>query len=249
MPPRDVMNMPTRAPMPTPAPPPQPFPYPMPPGGEQIPAGGNLGVRTQQPPMVATPAAMPTAPITVDPLQYGVTSPYGAEDIRKEAAKANIGSQVKQAEEQLKTQQGQQKVATILQRMSDINDELKNLGGIVSESQSPVERAGAYAATTRLGQEARTVADPKTQALAEEYKKLQSALLPYYASAAGLGAKSLDSEGERKSILDSFGSPDSLYEANQRQLTNLGNLFNTKISSAANGKKLLRYNPQTGRIE
>lgn len=149
------------------------------------------------------------------------------ENVKLEGQKimADYESQIKQAEEALKTKKGKTQVSGILSKMNKINEELKSMGAIMSQDQDVLDRASTYAATTGLGQEARKVTNPKAQALAEEYEKLQSTLLPFYASAADLGAKSLDSEGERKSILSSFGDPSGLYEANKEQLQNLNNLF------------------------
>jgi len=122
----------------------------------------------------------------------------------------------------------------IIDRMRQINKELKDLGEISSESQGMMQRGTAALAGTGVGQAVEKVTDPKSQALRDEYKKLQSTFLPFYATAAGLGAKSLDSEGERKSILDSFGDPAGLYEANERQLENLTNLIGTGGQSTTN---------------
>jgi hypothetical protein len=146
-------------------------------------------------------------------------------DVEKQKALKGYETEISRAGAELKEKKGQRKVADVLGRMKQINEELKNKKAIVSGDASLKENIGRYISTTGLGQEARKIKDPETQALAEEYTKLQSTLLPYYASAAGLGAKSLDSEGERKSILGSFGDPSGIYEANKRQLQTLEGLF------------------------
>jgi len=146
-------------------------------------------------------------------------------DLANKMKMAQFDNQIQFANTELKTDQGQQKVQNILDRMGQLNDELQKRGGLVSDSQSFLQRADSAMMTTGLGQGVRKISDPQTQALAEEYRSLQATLLPYYATAAGLGAKSLDSEGERKSILDSFGSPTGIYQANKNQLDNLYVLF------------------------
>lgn len=129
------------------------------------------------------------------------------------------------AKQQLKNEKGKKQVGDILDRMAQINQLLKNEDAIIHGDMSGRQKLEAYAATSNIGMEARKVNNPQVQSLAEEYRNLQATLLPFYASAAGLGAKSLDSEGERKSILDSFGSPQGIFEANDRQLNNLRKTF------------------------
>jgi hypothetical protein len=145
----------------------------------------------------------------------------GAADM---AAK-NYESQIKAAEEEFKSGVANNKVTQVLTRMRQINDSLKDMGAIVSQEMPYAERLKTAASTTQIGQGIRKFDNPEAQALAEEYSNLQSTLLPYYATAAGLGSKSLDSEGERKSILSSFGSPAGIYEANKNQINNLYSLF------------------------
>lgn len=146
-------------------------------------------------------------------------------DLARDLVKMDYENQIKTAAEILKSQEGKNTVANVVNRMNEINEALNQRGAIISQDQSLQGRAGTYLATTRLGQEARKVLDPESQALAEEYKKLQSILLPFFAQASGLGAKSLDSEGERKSILGSFGDPSGIYEANKNQIQNLYKVF------------------------
>jgi hypothetical protein len=115
-----------------------------------------------------------------------------------------------------------------LDRMNEINNTLNKNGVLVSEKQgiagnaSNMLRNAPYA-----GGVGEKVLDPKNKALKEEYERLRSVLLPFYAKASGLGSKSLDSEGERKSMLDSFGSMEGTYEGNKAQLENLANMIGT----------------------
>lgn len=169
-----------------------------------------------------------------------ITRQYAQETAVKTQAeknKADYENQIALANEEIKTGAANSKVATVLNRMKQINESLKQKGAIVSSSDPYARRIAATAATTDLGQGIRKFNDPEAQALAEEYASLQATLLPYYASAAGLGAKSLDSEGERKSILSSFGSPAGIYDANVQQLETLSTLFgvgqNTNILDQA----------------
>lgn len=147
--------------------------------------------------------------------------------VKLEAEKQRLSyeDQIKNANEEIKSGQANAKVATVLNRMNEINEALKQKGAIVSSDSNYGQRLAATAATTDLGQGIRKFNDPQAQALAEEYRNLQATLLPYYANAAGLGAKSLDSEGERKSILQSFGDPAGIYDANKQQIGTLSKLF------------------------
>jgi len=159
------------------------------------------------------------------------------EAVKIEASKqkTDYENQIKLAAEEFKTGQANSKVALVLDRMNKINEALKQKGAIVSSDSSYAQRMAATAATSDLGQGIRKFNDPEAQALAEEYTSLQSTLLPYYASAAGLGAKSLDSEGERKSILQSFGNPAGIYDANLQQLQTLSSLFGVQSATQDGG--------------
>ena len=180
--------------------------------------------------------------LRIDPSQYGVTSPYAREDVGKAQAQAQIGlitdiakldyqEQLRIADETLKSQEGKQKVGNIIARMQQINQALKEKDAIVSVQQGGLSRTKTTLETSPLGQVARKVTDPEAQALASEYEKLQATLLPFFAKASGLGAKSLDSEGERKSIMGSFGDPGGIYETNLNQLQNLEQLFGVQQGS------------------
>lgn len=135
------------------------------------------------------------------------------------------------SKEKLKTERGKNQVGNLLNRMDEINDALKQREAIMVGDAPLKDRIKTYLETTGVGQEGRKILDPETQAYAEEYRNLQATLLPFYATAAGLGAKSLDSEGERKSILDSFGSPSGIYSANARQIDNLRKTFGLEPKS------------------
>jgi len=201
-----------------------------------------MGVTPAQPSMKA-PMPLPSqasAP-TVDfmgmqNIDTSGLSPFGAEDVKK----FQIQEQIKQQAEQNNTDTQKMSAQQVLNRLNQINEELLQLGAVVSEKQPMTQRVGAYIKGTEKGQEASKVADPKVQALREEFKNLQSTFLPFYASAAGLGAKSLDSEAERKSILDSFGNPAGIYEANRNQLKNLTEL----IGSGSSKKSITDYSDE-----
>lgn len=160
--------------------------------------------------------------------------------LQKDKAMKDYEAEIKFAADRLKTEKGQKSVSTILNRMGEINEMLKKDNAIIHDNMPALERVGKYAETSGVGQEYRKVKNPRVQALAEEYTRLQSTLLPYYATAAGLGAKSLDSEGERKSILDSFGSPSGIYESNKSQLETLNKLFSGKPQTEAKEEKTSR---------
>ncbi len=134
-------------------------------------------------------------------------------------------NEIKTSADLLKTKQGKQKVTQILSRMNELNEALKDKGAIVSSNQGVLDNFKSYLDTTSVGQEVRKFSDPAVQQYADEYDKLRNTLLPFYASAAGLGAKSLDSDGERKAILSSFGDAGGIYESNKSQLENLRQLF------------------------
>lgn len=200
---------------------------------EDIPVGGTLMTPEQ---FDAAKAPQITGPLAGTKRGEFMEAQAG---LKVEGAKIlkDYDNQIATAGSELKEKKGLDKVASVLKRMKEINEKLKEKKAIVSGEASFGENVGRYVATTGLGQEVRKVTNPQTQALAEEYTKLQSTLLPYYASAAGLGAKSLDSEGERKSILGSFGDPSGIYESNKQQLKTLEGLFGVGNGNGAGPSK------------
>lgn len=193
---------------------------------DQRSAQQNVDALSQPAPQMPDMGGAPTiqAPAGSSPITIQKTAEENIK-LQKEMALKKYEFDINKATSSLKTKEGKEKVNGILNRMGELNDLLKSEGSIISEDMPLNERAATYLATTNIGQQGRKVMNPKVQAYAEEYTKLQSTLLPFYASAAGLGAKSLDSDGERKSILGSFGDPSGIYEANQSQLNNLNKLF------------------------
>jgi len=121
-----------------------------------------------------------------------------------------------------------------LDRMNEINTKLNENGVLVSDKQGIVGNASNMLRNAPYaGGVGEKILDPKNKALKEEYERLRSVLLPFYAKASGLGSKSLDSEGERKSMLDSFGSMEGTYEGNKAQLENLANMIGTGFKKDA----------------
>lgn len=140
-----------------------------------------------------------------------------------------------------------------LTRMNEINETLKEKGVIVSGDGSRKDNLGAMARGFNIpvpftegvdvGGIGEKALDPKTKALREEYKRLRSTLLPFYAKASGLGAKSLDSNAERESMLDSFGDPNGVYESNQKQLETLSKMIGTGSLAKGDDKAEVKTKP------
>ena len=122
----------------------------------------------------------------------------------------------------------------LVDRMRAINFELKEGGEIRGEEQGISANISSAIAGTGVGQAVEGVTDPKSQALRKEYEGLRSMMLPFFASASGLSAKSIDSEGERKAILDSFGDPTGLYESNEKLLDALSSKVGTGVERPTN---------------
>lgn len=139
--------------------------------------------------------------------------------------KGRAEEEYKFAQEKLKSEGGKKIVSGIIDRMEQLNDRLMKYGALVDQNQDVQQRAKAALMGTGVGQSISTVTSPEIQALRNEFKSLQSNLLPFYASAAGLGAKSLDSNAERESLLKSFGDPSGVYMANKEQFKNLRQQF------------------------
>lgn len=193
--------------------------------------GGAMQAPVSMPPMpqqeMPQPSMQSSMP-NIDP--RALQSPDVQMDLARDLTKMNYQDQLRIADETLKSQEGKGKVAGIIKRMQEINEQLRSKNAIVSSEQDLPGRAKSALETTWAGQAARKVTDPESQALADEYTKLQATLLPFFAKASGLGAKSLDSEGERKSIMGSFGDPSGIYETNVKQLKNLEQLFDVQGS-------------------
>lgn len=182
----------------------------------------------------AAPSAIPqevVAPVGELPVDLGDISRFGEKTPatrqaeQKEWATSNIKKKFADVERLQSEGRANEKVSIVLDRMDELNSMLKAADGIVSEDSTYAERLQAQISGTAPGQVIAKSATPEVQKLRDEYSKLQSTLLPFYAKAAGLGAKSLDSEGERKSILASFGDPTGIFESNKQQLENLRGLF------------------------
>lgn len=151
------------------------------------------------------------------------------------------GQQLKQNMDTGLEMKGEQRSKSLAQqaldRMNEINNTLNKNGALVNQQKGAMGNIGAMARNAsipvpfgegiKLGAGAEKALDPKNKALKEEYERLRSVLLPFYAKASGLGSKSLDSEGERKSMLDSFGSMEGTFEGNKAQLENLANMIGT----------------------
>lgn len=146
-------------------------------------------------------------------------------DLQKKIKELDYENQIKLANEMRTKGVANNTVSGILSRMSDINDQLLKRKAIVSSSGDMKENIKAGLSSTLPGRNVRKYAAPETQALALEYGNLQSVLLPFYASASGLGSKSLDSNAERESLLKSFGDPYGIYDTNKMQIQNLKNTF------------------------
>ena len=126
----------------------------------------------------------------------------------------------------------------VINRMGELNDKLRDAGAMVSEEGSNLDRFGQLISGTETGQGYTKVTDPKVQALREEYTNLQATFLPFYASAVGLSAKSIDSDGERKAILSSFGNPTGIHGANKNQLDNLSTLIGSGKADSTNAPEV-----------
>jgi len=120
-----------------------------------------------------------------------------------------------------------------IDRLNEINEELKALGAIPSEEQAPVNRLGAQIKGSLIGQKTSVVADPKAQALREEYKKLKNSILPAYKKAAGLTAGEGNTEIEQENMKSGFGDESGFYEANKRLLGEMQNKYGTPKQTGA----------------
>ena len=237
MPPRDVMNMPTRAPMPTQAPPQQPFPYPMPPGGEQIPAGGNLGVSTQQPPMVATPTAMPTAPINTQTGQVqlpplATQTPFGIEAAKRAQDLANIELQKTQIEEGIKAQAKQAEMVPEKQNFDrelagvlDAVSELRDMGAGVRTEQSAGQNIGASLRSTSIGQGLGQMVGTREQKLRDFIDSKRPVLFNQIKKASGLTGAELNSKFEVENQLKQLGNESINIDTRYQILMDLSRQF------------------------
>jgi len=75
-----------------------------------------------------------------------------------------------------------------LDRMNEINETLNKNGVLVSEKDGIIANAGNMLRNAPyIGKPGEKALDPKNRALKEEYDRLRSVLLPFYAKASGLG--------------------------------------------------------------
>jgi hypothetical protein len=178
----------------------------------------------------------------------------------KETAKAEAKADAERKGKVIEKQNAAPVFDRSIARMMEINEELKKLNAIPSEEQAPVDRAGAQIKGSFIGQKASTVADPKAQALREEYRKLKNSILPAYKKAAGLTAGEGNTETEQENIKSGFGDESGFYEANKRLLEEMQNKYGSpKKSEAPNQasptappakpKGLKVWNPNTRKFE
>lgn len=221
----------------------------LPPQVTRLPTKSMPAPQTQEPVGIQIDgvAPMPTAM----PTYRGVSLPEPANPKQQfetfktetELAKEKEKMAFQQYLDSMKTAEGAAKsratVKQILDRMDALNEVLKQNGGVITGDESPIARAGKVVSGTALGRPATAVSSPEVEAARQEYRNLQSTLLPFYAAAANLGARSLDSEGERKSILNSFGNPDGgNYNANKNQIANLKGTFGITPTDRATAESI-----------
>jgi hypothetical protein len=206
-------------------------------------------------------ASMPDLPMDglpqdlIDPMQVNVPntagmSPRTRQTAEEETVKTNLSLQAEQAKSQLKTQEGQVKINTLIQQLKRVNNELAQMGGLKSAESTignlPTMAAGASPFGVNIGSGVEGVVSPQVAQKREEFNSILKSLLPFYIAANNLPATMVDTEQGMERIMQSMGNPYGFAETNQKLLENAGKLFGGQQPQQ---KQRRVFNPATGRLE
>lgn len=171
------------------------------------------------------PIQRPSAPLTVNPQDFGITSPYGMEDVQKKAAEANIQMQIEQAKADRKTGKAQKTIATTLDELDLLNNQLRVKQAIVSGDQNALQNLKAALGSSQFGQAVSQTQDVDVQTLRNQYNLARNSLIPFYVDYFQLPATMVDTEKMSQRIIEAFGDPSLDYTTNQTAINRMRGQF------------------------
>lgn len=141
---------------------------------------------------------------------------------------------------------GQQDFDKILKAMDDTYTELENLGATTSTAKTGMENVATYAGT--LSDPAQYIGKVTGSPEYAAIKKLEGFKLRVKEAimkASGMSAKSMDSNNELQTFLNSLGDPKAPIETNRDILKTMWDLYGTPEAAAARNSQLTQSNATT----
>lgn len=127
------------------------------------------------------------------------------------------------------------KLQSVLDKMSDINEQLQKAGALKSAEKSGLSNAINMAAGVEIpfiggkpGRAVEEVASKKVASLRDQYDGLKSNALQLLKNAANIAAGSMNSDKEAELAMRSFGDANGNYEANKNSLQTTMQTYGTK---------------------
>jgi len=150
----------------------------------------------------------------------------------------------KQKFDQRKAEFYKPKLQAVLEKMSDINEQLQKSSALKSEDKSGLSNALNTLAGTDIpipfsgksipvGRATEEVARKKVASLRDQYDSLKSNAMSLLKNAANIAAGSMNSDAEQRLALSSFGDPNGNYEANKKALEATMESYGTRAARAA----------------
>ena len=134
-------------------------------------------------------------------------------------------SQLKAEADAIKKAEGKEDLADTLYLANKLVDDLVAAGGITDTTKGSIVNTARSLGASGVGQLAGRVTGSPTQAKRDELKSVRLQLFNAVKAATGMSSKSIDSNVELKTWLDSLGSDGMSAQANRNILKNIENNF------------------------
>lgn len=144
-------------------------------------------------------------------------------------------SQLKAEADATKKAEGKEGLADTLYLANKLVDDLVAEGGITDTTKGGIVNTARSLGASGMGQFAGRVTGSSTQAKRDELKSVRLQLFNAVKAATGMSSKSIDSNVELKTWLDSLGSDGMSAQANRNILKNIENNFLKGYDAAPNG--------------
>jgi hypothetical protein len=126
-----------------------------------------------------------------------------------------------------------------LERMDQINEQLKESGGLVDTERGTLPNLSTAISNTPMGQTIRRATGNENQALLDEAASLRNNILLDLKAETGLGTGSLNSNMELTTWLNSLGSEHMSYQARRNIMGNIREfIFRVQVARDKNGGRL-----------
>ena len=126
-----------------------------------------------------------------------------------------------------------------LERMDQINEQLRESGGLVDTERGTLPNLSTAISNTPMGQTIRRATGNENQALIDEAASLRNNILLDLKAETGLGTGSLNSNMELTTWLNSLGSEHMSYQARRNIMGNIREfIFRVQVARDKNGGRL-----------